>query len=292
MDKSGNIYFIEAESDFKKVHKSIIKNENIDCTTLGIYVKIITFSKDWQLNIKGLSSVLNLSDSKIRTSITLLEKEGYITRHSVKDEQGKFNGWNYNIYSIPTSDVTQAGKRTCQKTDTPLNGQDQEPTSPKTDITENGEENNIRHNEHIDLNNKEEINNTKTDASTIDYNYIKQQWCEHCSMLAAIRGINTKRKKAIANTLKSNNANVDDLIKCFKIIATSEFCKGDNKQGWKATFDWIINDTKSCFNRLLEGEFSKNMYERKLYEAIIKGSDSSNDDNVNKKILINGVEYK
>ena len=67
------------------------------------------------------------------------------------------------------------------------------------------------------------------------------------------------------------------MIKCFKIIASSEFCKGDNNKGWKATFDWIINDTKSCFNRLLEGEFSKNMYEHKLYEAIMKSSDNCND---------------
>ena len=111
-------------------------------------------------------------------------------------------------------------------------------------------------------------------------------------MLASIREIDRKRRKAIDNLLKNHNAKVDDLIKCIKIISISSFCHGNGNKGWKATFDWIINDTKSCFNRLLEGEFSKNMYEHKLYEAIIKGSDSNNDDNVNKKVLINGVEYK
>lgn len=88
--QAGNIQIIEAESNFKKVHKSIINNQNIDCLTLGIYVKIITFGQSWQLNINGLSKFLELSDSKIRNSIKILEAEGYITRHSIKGDDGNY----------------------------------------------------------------------------------------------------------------------------------------------------------------------------------------------------------
>ena len=149
-------------------------------------------------------------------------------------------------------------------------------------------------------NNNYSTNNNKEDTSVskkdeIDYAYIKEQWKIICPMLASIRDLNPKRKKAIANTLKNNNANVDDMIKCFKIIASSEFCKGDNKQAWKATFDWIINDTKSCFNRLLEGEFSKNRYEHELYEKIINGNTNiinKEENNKNNNIVINGQIYR
>lgn len=183
----------------------------------------------------------------------------------------------YNLYGTSISELTNVGEKRI---------------SIGEKCTSNSENNQAI--QYIEINynnkdNKEDTNVSKKDG--IDYAYIKEQWEAICPMLASIRDLNPKRKKAIANTLKNNNANVDDMIKCFKIIASSEFCKGDNKQAWKATFDWIINDTKSCFNRLLEGEFSKNMYEHKLYESIMKGSDNSND-NVNKKILINGVEYK
>ncbi len=150
--ESGNIQVIEAESNFKKVHRSIINNSNIDCQTLGLYVKIITFGKAWQLNINGLSKHLDLSDNKIRSSIKTLEREGYITRHSVKGEGGKFLGWNYKVYCEPVDERTNAGSRTYQKTDTPLNGQDRKRTRPKTDKTENGEENNNRLNLLLDLN--------------------------------------------------------------------------------------------------------------------------------------------
>ena len=75
---SGNIIVVEPESRFKEIDKSLIENPNIDCLTLGIYAKIVTFGFD--LNVKYLSIVLGLSDKKIRKSLVLLEKEGYIVR--------------------------------------------------------------------------------------------------------------------------------------------------------------------------------------------------------------------
>lgn len=166
MERAGNLQIVEAESDFKKVHKSIIKNKDIDCQTLGIYVKILVLGKEWNLNINGLSSHLGLSDTKIRTSIKLLESFGYVTRHAVKGDNGKFIGWDYKIYSIPVSEKTQAGLRTCQKSDTPCFGQDGERTTPFADNTENREESNSRPKVIIDLNNnktKEEEEEEKQD---------------------------------------------------------------------------------------------------------------------------------
>ena len=124
----------------------------------------------------------------------------------------------------------------------------------------------------------------------IDYEYIKSAWEQICPMLSSIRELNPKRKRAIANTLKNNKATTEDMIKCFKIIASNDFCTGVNSKQWKATFDWIINDTKSCFNRLLEGEFSKSKKEHDKYNEIINGklSSNTNDD----KIIIDGIEYK
>ena len=126
--------------------------------------------------------------------------------------------------------------------------------------------------------------------NVIDYSLIKDKWEEICPMLSSVRELNPKRKKAIANTLKNNKATADDMFKCFKIIAASEFCKGNNSQHWKATFDWIINDTKSCFNRLLEGEFSKSKVEHDLYEKIIK--DTPLEESKKDNLIIDGVIYK
>lgn len=154
METSGNIFIIEAEDNFKRVHKSIIENKNIDCETLGIYTRIIVLGLKWKLNIKGLSTHLDISDSRIRRSIALLEQEGYVVRTAVRGEGGKFYGWNYQIMPTPIEESkrSSAGKPTSQKTDTRLNGQDGEPTTRLTDNTVNGGDNKNKPKESIDLN--------------------------------------------------------------------------------------------------------------------------------------------
>lgn len=154
MEKSGNFYIEEAESDFKRVHKSIILNKEIDCLTLGIYVKILVLGKKWQLNIKGLSSYFDVSDMKIRKSIALLEKEGYISRKAVQDEKtGKLAGWNYTLHAIPLDESrrTCAGRKNSEETVYPENRQHGYPTTRLSDNTETGEDNNNKPKENIDL---------------------------------------------------------------------------------------------------------------------------------------------
>lgn len=162
MEKSGNIYIEEAESDFKKVHKSIILDKEIDCLTLGIYTKILVLGKAWQLNIKGLSSIFEISDTKIRRSISLLERKGYISRKPIQDEKtGKLSGWNYIFHAKPLDpeDRTSAGRKSDNSTVLPENRQHGYPTTRLSDNTENGEDNiyrlkekNRHKNNYIDLN--------------------------------------------------------------------------------------------------------------------------------------------
>lgn len=145
MEKTGNIYIEEAESDFKRIHKSIILNSNIDCLTLGIYTKILVLGKKWQLNIKGLSSYFGISDTKIRRSISLLEREGYISRKPIQDEAtDKLSGWNYILHAKPLDpeNRTNAGKKSVGSTEYPENRQHGYPTTRLSDNTENGEDNN------------------------------------------------------------------------------------------------------------------------------------------------------
>ena len=57
------------------------------------------------------------------------------------------------------------------------------------------------------------------------------------------------------------------------MISISSYChaKHPRNETWKATLDWLINDTKGCFNRLLEGEFAYTQSERELAEKIKRG---------------------
>lgn len=234
MEQTGNIQIVEAEDNFKRVHKSIIENENIDCETLGIYTRIIVLGLKWNLNIKGLSSHLKLSDTRIRKAISSLEREGYIVRTSVKGDGGKFLGWNYKVLPIPVDESGRscAGKRTSQKTDTPQNGQDRLRTRPFTDMTENGEENNNRLKENIDLNKKEnKKNNFSFKQSLIDLGVSEQIAVDYLAVRKAKRAANTETAfNRIKSEIEKSGASAND---CIKLAVERSW------QGFKA--EWYRN---------------------------------------------------
>ena len=150
METTGNITIIEPISRFKKVDISLIENERIDCTTLGVYTKLIVLGKKWNLNVRGLRKHLGLSDVKVRKSLSLLEQEGYIVRTPCRNEKGQLVGWDYAIYPTPVSEDERskagAGK------DTPNSDL---PSTPKSAHSDIGGLINNRIKETIDLNNRE-----------------------------------------------------------------------------------------------------------------------------------------
>ncbi|MGN0929168.1 MAG: DUF6291 domain-containing protein [Alphaproteobacteria bacterium] len=130
-----------------------------------------------------------------------------------------------------------------------------------------------------DKKNKEERDKSLSKKDGIDFDEIKAKWKEYNPNLEQPRMLNDKRKKAIRILLKNNNATIDDLYMAFKLISTSSFCQGRNKNNWKATFDWLINDTKGCFNRVLEGVYAYLPSEMEQVKKIKEGIDFSNGSN-------------
>lgn len=99
---AGNITIIEAQDNFQKVSRAIIRNRAIDLLTLAIYVKVLFFGKQWKLDIDGLAKALNISSPRVRRAINLLEREGYVRRIAVRDAKtGRMMGWDYFVYSEP-----------------------------------------------------------------------------------------------------------------------------------------------------------------------------------------------
>ena len=160
METTGNITIIESVSRFKKVDISLIENERIDCTTLGVYTKLIVLGKKWNLNVRGLRKHLGLSDEKVRKSLSLLEQEGYIVRTPCRNEKGQLVGWDYAIYPTPVSEDERskagAGKETPNS---------DLPSTPKSAHSDKGGLLNNRINEIIDLNN---LNNIEKESISKD----------------------------------------------------------------------------------------------------------------------------
>ena len=79
-------------------------------------------------------------------------------------------------------------------------------------------------------------------------------WKTHCPSLPQIRELTKKRKDKIKSRLKEH-PDPAWWIQVFTLIEASDFCKGNSSTGWKASFDWIIDNSDNAL-KVLEGKYS------------------------------------
>ena len=144
----------EPKEKFRKINIDVILK--YDPIIVGIYCKMVTLSAGKSLSIDFLSKKLNVGSKRMRKVIVLLEDEGYIVRTAIRDENGKMNGWNYNMYAEPVGrdERTKAGKKKDESpsyTDSRLVGS---PSCPVSVKSENGQDN-ILSNTRVLSNNKD-----------------------------------------------------------------------------------------------------------------------------------------
>lgn len=138
---TSRLTYHEPKDKFRKINMDVIMK--YDPIIVGIYCKLVTLSAGKSLSIDFLSKKLNVGSKRMRKVIVFLEDEGYIVRTAIRDESGKMNGWNYNMYAEPVGkdERTKAGKKKDESpsyTNSRLVGS---PSCPVSVKSENGQDN-------------------------------------------------------------------------------------------------------------------------------------------------------
>lgn len=99
---------------------------------------------------------------------------------------------------------------------------------------------------------KEEDKNTTQRKSRVDYQRILDLYHEICISFPKVRTLSDSRKRSIKARLEKYS--LDEIKEAFTLCEASDFLKGKNDRGWKADFDWIMNDTN--IGKILDGKYS------------------------------------
>lgn len=116
------------------------------------------------------------------------------------------------------------------------------------------------------------VGDKPSDVERIDYDYIQEQWNSICTMLPKLDRLTPRRKSKIRTCLKGVGASVSDLIKVFRLVATSGFLNGSKSKEWACTFDWVIKSPDN-FTKIIEGQYHKDYSEKRDYELIRNGGE-------------------
>ena len=97
------------------------------------------------------------------------------------------------------------------------------------------------------------------------YTFFQEKWNE--ILEPQILKLSDKRKEKLKSRINKDADFVKHFEICLNLIKTTPFLSGENKNGWKADFDWLIaNDTN--YLKVLEGKYGshKKSEEEKLKE--------------------------
>ena len=88
----------------------------------------------------------------------------------------------------------------------------------------------------------------------VDFNTIVGMYHVECPSFPRIIKISEPRKAKMRVRLGEMKGDMEIIKKVFQKIEASKFCRGDNKNGWKASFDWIFENEKNWV-KVYEGNY-------------------------------------
>lgn len=208
---------------------------------------------------------LNLSEQQVRTCIKRLISTGEITYQSTN---------RYVVITICNYDRYQENK-------TAANEQNNEPinTLPTNEQRANNEQITTTKelkNIYKEISISEDIDTKKSRKAAspsasdeaqaseptekIPFKEIKDLWNTTCLGFARLMVISEARKNKIRNRV-AEMGGVEKALPILKLIfekaQASSFLKGDNKRGWKASFDWFFENDKNWV-KVYEGNYDEN----------------------------------
>lgn len=94
----------DKENPYVMVNKSFIYDNRLSAKAKGILLYLLSRPDDWQVYENEI--IKNFSDGRdsIRSGIKELIKFGYVKRFQRRDEKGKMNGYEYEVYEVSTVD--------------------------------------------------------------------------------------------------------------------------------------------------------------------------------------------
>lgn len=107
--------------------------------------------------------------------------------------------------------------------------------------------------------NRSALEVVEVDKGALSPKIIFDLWQELCAeTFHKIQKLTPQRQDALKNRIKIYSEK-SDWEKAFQKILKSDFCRGKNENGWKATFDWILRP--DTLVKILEGKYDNRKLE-------------------------------
>lgn len=87
--------------EFVTVHKAFIHDASLSWKAKGILLYLLSRPDDWQIYETELIKHTSDKLSSLKSGLKQLEEAGYIKRKRKRDDQGRMQGYEYEVYEQP-----------------------------------------------------------------------------------------------------------------------------------------------------------------------------------------------
>ena len=77
------------------------KEKDMSLKAKGLLSLMLSLPEDWDYSIDGLAKLSKDGKDSVMSALAELEKFNYLIRTQTKDEDGKFAGYDYDVYEQP-----------------------------------------------------------------------------------------------------------------------------------------------------------------------------------------------
>lgn len=219
-----------------KLMTAVWAREDLTSTQKLVLLALADWSNDEGLSWPSIDQLMKKSSLKkraVQITIRSLEESGFVRREEVT---GKGNRYWITLPVHQMHHCTTFTPPVHQMHPTPA------PNAPNTSEIHQGNINSI-----VDL--------PIDDPNTVSENDVLEAWndlAKDCG-LPTIKKLNATRKRQLKARLKENT--LDEWKQAFAAIERSPFLRGENKTGWRASFDFLLQP--SSFTKLIEGQYDQ-----------------------------------
>jgi len=96
-----SVYRRHKRTDYSVIDNHVFKDKDLTLKAKGLLATILSLPDDWKYSIEGLVSLSNDGTTSVTSALNELISRGYIIRTRSNDENGRFNGYIYDIYEKP-----------------------------------------------------------------------------------------------------------------------------------------------------------------------------------------------
>ena len=109
------IYRIHKEDNFVIIDKAFLLNEEISLKAKGLLALLLSYPDNWQFYKAEIVQHTTDKENSLNSGLKELIENGYIVRKQRKDENGKFEGYEYHVYEKPSTKKPSTEKPSTEK---------------------------------------------------------------------------------------------------------------------------------------------------------------------------------